>query len=223
MKKNEANSLKKRDYSNLECIGNRIHYLRKLTGLDRPSVERRHQIKEVSLEKWETGQANISPRSIARLLNMALDHSIDCTTEWLVKGEGHPPKTIPASTIDHTQVGSGNTTEDILRDLSYFKNTYPRGLTLMITDDSMMPTYVNGDFVGGNMIDIKDLKDCLDFACIVHTADGKTQVRRVGYSNGAWFLYGTNIRHKGNPFLEMDVEITRVAPIFWHRMKLQQL
>ena len=135
-------------------------------------------------------------------------------------GVGAPPKTIPPSTINTHQEGTGNSTEDILRDLSYFRNTYPRGITLMVSDDAMAPTYVTGDFVGGNTLDLTDLKKCLDFACIIHTADGKKRLRRVGYKNGTWFLYGTNTRHKGAAFLEIDPEITKVAPIFWHRMKL---
>ncbi len=213
---------KKKDYSNLDNIANRIRYLRMLTGLDRHQMQARHDVKVSSLDKWESGLANISQRNITRLINVALDHSIECTPEWLITGGGHPPKTVPPSAIDHHQVGAGNTAENILKDLSYFRNTYPGGITLMISDDAMAPIYANGDFVGGNVVDLKDLKECLDFACIIHTADGKKRLRRVGYNNGAWFLYGTNTRHVGSPFMEIDMEITKIAPIFWHRMQLQQ-
>jgi hypothetical protein len=84
----------------------------------------------------------------------------------------------------------------------------------------MSPFYINGDFVGGIVVDPKDLKKCLDYACIVHTADGKMRVRRVGYNMGSWFLYGTNTRHIGSPLMEINVQITKAAPIFWHRMRL---
>ena len=213
-------SLKKKDHSNLDIIGNRIRYLRMLTGLDRSNMEKRHQVKKVSLEKWENGTANISLRNITRLVSVAIDHSIECTPEWLVTGEGSPPKTIPPSTIDPYKVGSGSTTEDILRDLSYFKSTYPLGISLMISDDAMMPCYDDGDFVGGQVVELKDLKECLDHACIVHTADGKKRVRRIGHNDGVWFLYGTNISHKGSAILETGIEITKVAKVFWHRKQL---
>ena len=219
-KRTSVFSLKKKDHSNLDIIGNRIRYLRMLTGLDRSNMEKRHQVKKVSLEKWENGTANISLKNITRLVSVAIDHSIECTPEWLITGAGLPPKTIPPSTIDPHKVGSGNTTEDILRDLSYFKSTYPLGITLMISDDVMMPCYGDGDFVGGNVVDLKDLKECLDHACIVHTADGKKRVRRIGYNDGVWFLYGTNISHIGSAILEMGIEITKVAKVFWHRKQL---
>jgi hypothetical protein len=59
----------------------------------------------------------------------------------------------------------------------------------MISDDAMMPCYDDGDFVGGKVVELKDLKECLDHACIVHTADGKKRVRRIGHNDGVWFLY----------------------------------
>jgi transcriptional regulator with XRE-family HTH domain len=84
--------LSKKNSNALDNISKRIRYLRELTGLERQEVEARHQIKVVSLDKWENGRANISTKNIARLINMALDHSIECTTEWLISGEGPPQK-----------------------------------------------------------------------------------------------------------------------------------
>ena len=194
-----------------------------LTGLDRHQMQARHDVKVTSLEKWENGLINISQRNITRLVSVALDHSIECTPEWLLTGKGPSPKTIPPSMINLQEASAGSTTEDILRDLSNFRNSYPKGMTLMICDDAMAPTYVNGDFVGGNTVDLKDLKECLDLACIIETADGKKRLRKIGYNNGSWFLYGTNARHLGSPFMEIDPQITQAAPIFWHRMQLQKL
>ncbi len=211
--------MNKNKTSALNTIANRIRYLRNLTGLKREEVEVRHYISVSSLEKWENGRANISAKNISRLINMALDYAIECTPEWLISGEGHPPKTITTSSLNEYQNSVGNTVEMILRDLNYFKITYPQGLTLMVSDDSMADYYTNGDFVGGLPIDLNKLKEYLHHACIVRTADGKIRLRRIGY-DGAWFLYGTNTRHKGSPYLEKDVKITEVAPVFWHRLKL---
>ena len=73
--------------SDLTNISQRIRYLRGLMGLDRPAMEARHQIKVTSLEKWENGSLNITPKNINRLISAALDHSIECTAEWLINGE----------------------------------------------------------------------------------------------------------------------------------------
>jgi len=64
----------------------------------------------------------------------------------------------------------------------------------------MLPAYADGDFVGGNTIELSDIKEYLDQACIVHTADEKKRVRRIGESNGSWFLYGTNLQTMKLPF-----------------------
>ena len=205
--------------SDLANISQRIRYLRGLMGLDRPSMEARHQIKVTSLEKWESGSTNITPKNITRLINAALDHSIECTSEWLINGEGIPPRTVLPSAINQPGNAITNKTVNILRDLNYFRNTYPNGITLMVTDDSMAPFYVNGDFVGGEFMDLEDLKSCLDRPCIVQTVDGKIRLRRVGYDKGAWLLFGTNIKHVGSPYVEFNVNISKVAPVFWHRMK----
>ncbi len=205
--------------NSLSTIADRIRFLRSLTGLKREEVELRHHITKSSLEKWENGRANISAKNIARLINMALDYSIECTPEWLIHGDGNSPKTITLSSLGEQQDRVGNTIEMLLRDLNYFKTTYPQGLTLMVSDDSMADHYTNGDFVGGLPVDMNSLKEYLDYACIVQTADGKMRLRRIGY-DGSWFLYGTNTRHKGSPYLEKNVTITNAAPVFWHRIKL---
>lgn len=206
--------------SDLGNISQRIRYLRGLMGLDRPSMQARHQIKVTSLEKWESGSVNITPKNITRLINAALDHSIECTSEWLINGEGLPPRTVLQSTINQSSNVIENKTVNILRDLTYFRNTYPNGITLMVTDDSMAPFFVNGDFVGGEFVNLEDLKSCLDRPCIVETTDGKKRIRRIGYDRGKWLLFGTNIKHTGSPYAEFDVNISKVAPIFWHRMKI---
>lgn len=203
----------------LNTIADRIRYLRSLTGLKREEVELRHHITKSSLEKWENSRANISAKNIARLINMALDYSIECTPEWLINGDGPAPKTITLSSFGGHKNSVGNTIEMILRDLNYFKTTYPQGLTLMISDDSMADHYTNGDFVGGLPVELSKLNEYLDCACIVQTADGKMRLRRIGYDD-SWFLYGTNTRHKGTPYLERNVIIVNAAPVFWHRLKL---
>jgi transcriptional regulator with XRE-family HTH domain len=204
----------------LNTIANRIRYLRNLTGLTRDEVAEYSHITKSALEKWENGTANISARNVTRLINMAADQSIACTAEWLLHGEGHPPKTVVPSSLSEHQASVGNTIETALRDLNLFKMTYPQGLTLMITDDAMADYYVSGDFVGGLSVDLDKLKQYLNYACIVQTADGKTRLRRIGCEDGSWFLYGTNTRHNGWPYLEKDVKIAKVAPVFWHRLKL---
>jgi transcriptional regulator with XRE-family HTH domain len=218
-KRSRGIELSKKNSSDLTKTGNRIRYLRGLMGLDRPAMKKRHQISASSMEKWECGLTNIKAKNIQRLISAALDHSIECTSEWLMNGDGPPPRTILASTITESTEATTNKTLNALRDLKYFKDSYPNGISLMITDDAMAPFYVSGDFVGGEVVKLKDLKKCLDFPCIVHTADGKARVRRIGYSNGEWFLYGTNVKHEGSAYLEINVEITKAAPIFWVRMQ----
>ena len=204
----------------LNTIANRIRYLRNLTGLKREDVAERYPITRSALEKWENGTANISARNVARLINMAADQSIVCTAEWLLRGDGNPPKTVTPSSLSEHQASVGNTIETALRDLNLFKMTYPQGLTLMVSDDAMADYYANGDFVGGLPVDLDKLKQYLNHACIVQTADEKTRLRRIGYEDGSWFLYCTNTRHKEWPFLEKNVKIVKAAPVFWHRLKL---
>ncbi len=204
----------------LNTVANRVRYLRNLTGLDRPEAAARHHIAVSSFEKWENGRSNPTGRSLTRVIDMALAHSIECTPEWILHGEGSPPKIISPSSLKENRTSVGNTAEETLRDLQYFKTAYPEGLTLMVSDDAMADHYTQGDFVGGVPVDLDNLKQYLDYACIVQTSDGKIRLRRIGYQNGSWFLHGTNTRHKGSPYLEKDVMIIRVAPVFWHRLKL---
>lgn len=204
----------------LNTVADRVSYIRKLTGLDRNVVAKRYHFGISSLEKWENGRSHPTERSLKRVINMALAHSIECTPEWILHGEGPPPKIITPSSLSKDLISENHTTEGILRDLHYFKTLYPEGLTLMVSDDAMADYYVNGDFVGGLPVDLGKLKQYLSYACIVQTADGKTRLRRIGHEDGSWFLYGTNTRHNGWPYLEKDVNLTKAAPVFWHRLKL---
>jgi len=87
--------MKKKDTSNLDSIGNRIRYLRMLTGLDRNHMEMRHQVKKVSLVKWENGTANISPRNITRLINVAIDIPLNAHKNGSLQVQEIPLKQLP--------------------------------------------------------------------------------------------------------------------------------
>ena len=80
------------------------------------------------------------------------------------------------------------------------------------------PKYKVGDYVGGCPIDLTSVKQYLDYPCIIETADKKKRLRRIGYNDKKFFLFGTNTRYKGGPLFELSPVLLKVSPVFWHRM-----
>lgn len=205
---------------NVSAQASRIRHLRDLLGLTRPEIEARYGIKQTTLSKWELGINKISPSQISRLVQIAQENSITCTKEWLLYGKGEEARTLGSHLENPSSITDLKEYKNLLllKEIAAFKNIYKESEVLLVTDESMVPQFTPGDYVGGVRIPIDKLRSHLDSPFIVKTRDSRIRLRRITISMGEIILYGINMRSQGSPICEFRPEIEMIAPVFWHRM-----
>lgn len=204
--------------------GARVRFLRSLTGLLAKDFCERYGLSLSSYRKWEAGFIPLSLTSANRLVAIAAENGILCHLSWILHGKGEEAKTItdssPIQSMDSTNPSNSFESSLIVvsREIESLRKIHKTIEVLSITDDSMTPQYKVGDYVGGCPIDLTSVKQYLDYPCIIETADKKKRLRRIGYNDKKFFLFGTNTRYKGGPLFELSPVFLKVSPVFWHRM-----
>jgi HTH-type transcriptional regulator, cell division transcriptional repressor len=195
----------------------RLKFLRSLTGLSIKEFSLLSKISQSTLSKCEAGIYNLSPSLAKKLIKTCFDNNIKCTIDWLMYGAGETAKTLDLPKESNNNFHNLEVLS-LTKEIELLHETYKNLEILAITDDSMLPQFNIGDYVCGKSIDLNYILKYLDFACIVETKDGKKRLRRIGYNSGKYFLFGTNTNFKGSSLFELEPEITKVSPIFWHRI-----
>ncbi len=211
--------------------GQRVRFLRSLTGLLAKDFCERYGLSLSSLSKWEAGFNPLSLTSANRLVAIAAENGIICHLSWILHGKGEEAKVLTEenkavinklNTQKQSASTSSHTFENELilvsREIELLRTIHQTVEVMSITDDSMTPQFKIGDYVGGCPIDLASVKKYLDFPCIVETEDKKKRLRRIGYNNKQFFLFGTNTGYKGGPLFELSPNFSKISPIFWHRM-----
>ena len=206
--------------NNINETANRIRQTRALSGLTRPELEKNYDVKNTTLAKWESGVTMLSLKGAHQLVNAFKANSVFCTAEWLLTGTGEEPYVVSFS---HPVVSPEIITKDpailLMEELRSFKKIYSNAVVCLINDDTMLPQFALGDYVGGVKIEKEDIGPLFNKACIVEFLDGRKKLRQVipGRQFGLYNLYATNMRARLQPSILMDVELKTIAPIVWHR------
>lgn len=206
--------------------GERIRFLRSLTGLNAKEFCARFDISPSTLDKWERNINRLSLSKANRLIAIATENKISCLISWLLYGKGEEARVLSGKDeekILSIPVSKAPTTYEekialVSKEVDFLKKQHHQIEILIIADDSMIPQFNVHDYVGGTPINLEFLKKYLDFPCIVETADGRKRLRRIGYNQGNFFLFGTNTNFKGAPLFELTPDFVKVSPVFWHRM-----
>lgn len=209
----------------------RVRFLRSLTGLHAKDFCERYGLSLSSFSKWEAGFNPLSITSANRLVAIAAENGIICHLSWILHGKGEEAKvlteeskiSINKSTSHKLEVSTSfhtfeNELMAVSREIELLRTVHHAVEVMSITDDSMTPQFKIGDYVGGLPIDITLVKKYLDFPCIIETEDKKKRLRRIGYNNKQFFLFGTNTGYKGGSLFELSPHFLKISPVFWHRM-----
>jgi transcriptional regulator with XRE-family HTH domain len=204
--------------------GARVRFLRSLTGLLAKDFCERYGLDNRSYGKWEAGFSPLSLTSANRLVAIAAANGILCHLSWILHGKGEEAKTITENfhiQNEDSENPSNNIKSNLMvvsREIESLRKIHKTIEVLSIADDSMSPQYRVGDYVGGCPIDLTSVKQYLDYPCIIETEDKKKRLRRIGYNDKKFFLFGTNTRYKGGPLFELSPVFLKISPVFWHRM-----
>jgi len=198
----------------------RLRKLRELTGLPRTSFCRKHDLSSSSLSAWESGASKFTPQTAEKLIQCFKAEGLSVTTDWLLKGVGDPPFKQQVS-ASQAPTDSNEEEEAIWREAIAFKNLYANALVYKISDDSCLPTYLPGDYVGGVCIPQQKLDLILGQRSLILLQNKLTMLRIIkpGSSPGEYNLHSLNSSPMMvKPLLE-NVKIEAAAPIIWFRRK----
>jgi len=219
---------------NLITPGDRLRRARVLAGLTtRREFEKKHQISANTLQGWEQGKNPLSEKGAKRVVEAFTQEGLMCTPEWLLHGTGMPPRPFemlrvgiqPVSVDTQQDIDDLNIREEeaIYKETQLFKELYPNAIVIAITDDSMMPYFREGDYIGGVQVRNDELHKFTNQLCILELENNLILPRMLQSSTKEDYLYTascTNPTSKVSPLNLIDVKVVSAAPIIWHRRKL---
>lgn len=218
----------------LATPGERLRRARVLAGLTtRREFEKKHHISANTLQGWEQGKNPLSEKGARRVIEAFTREGLMCTSEWLLHGTGMPPRPFemlrigvrPVTVESPTDVDDLNLKEEeaIYKETQLFKELYPNAIVISITDDSMMPYFKEGDYIGGVQVRNDELHRFTNQLCILELENNLILPRLLQRGSKEDYLYTascTNPTTTVSPLNLIDVKVISAAPIIWHRRKL---
>jgi transcriptional regulator with XRE-family HTH domain len=195
-------------------IGERLKSARRQLGFSRREFGGICGFSAATLQAWEDGKYPVPVRSIVKYVDSLLHCGLVTTPEWFVKGEGLPPRPISAPTL---KIRSKK--EIILREVLFFEKENENSIITTISDDSMLPFYDIGDFLGGIIVPIQEADKYIGSICIATISSGETLVRKLkrGSEDKRYNLISTNLDTNAYSAFLLNCQITQLAQIIWHR------
>ena len=138
--------------------------------------------------------------------------SINCTTNWLLSGDGLAPR------YQQPETECFALDARILKEVFYFEQNNPSPMVSIVSDDSMEPFYALGDYVGGCQLLPDKAELLIGKDCIVTLETGQVVIRRVQQGKeGRLNLYSLNYETQAENAFISDCKIQRIAQVIWHR------
>lgn len=218
----------------LATPGERLRRARVLAGLTtRREFEKKHHISANTLQGWEQGKNPLSEKGAKRVIEAFTREGLMCSPEWLLHGTGMPPRPFemlrigvrPVTIETPNDIENLNLKEEeaIYKETQLFKELYPNAIVISITDDSMMPYFKEGDYIGGVQVRNDQLHNFTNQLCILELENNLILPRLLQRGSREDHLYTascTNPSTNVSPLNLIDIKVISAAPIIWHRRKL---
>jgi transcriptional regulator with XRE-family HTH domain len=204
--------------------GRRIKTARSLAGISRKDLESKYGISMHTLQSWELGRNPITEKAASKLVEIFHSTGVSCSTQWLLQGSGKSPSLLgsefsPYPTIDKDIAPLFTQENTIQKEIEYFKTNNPNAMVIMVSDDTMEPTYSKGDFVGGiQYLNTSDIDECIGHDCIVEINEGIYFRRLMKRPNG-YALVCLNAQTAIEDPVIFSKKIFAATPVIWHRWK----
>ena len=79
-------------YTAAQLKGRRLRMARALTGLSRHDLCEKIGIATSTMDTWECGRVELTEKSAMRVCTALLNASLNCSVEWILTGNGEPPR-----------------------------------------------------------------------------------------------------------------------------------
>lgn len=219
----------------LVSSGDRVKRARILAGITtRKEFEKKHKISANTLQGWEQGKNPLSKKGAHRIIDSLKKEGLICSPDWLLTGEGMPPRSYESLHSDADTMENNNHTlieknlqeeEIIYQEAQYFKQHNNNAIVISITDNAMEPYFSKGDYIGGIRITNKNISDYVGHICIVELENNLIVPRYLqrSPSEGRYTVSSTNPKATTPPLNFYNTKVIAIAPIVWHRKKFSGL
>lgn len=204
-------------------VGRRIKTARSLAGISRKDLVD-HGISMHTLQSWELGRNPLNEKTAAKLVEIFHNNGVSCSTQWLLEGMGRSPSLLSSDFSPYSAITKDinplfTQESAIQKEIEFFKTNNPNAEVIMVSDDTMEPTYAIGDFVGGiRYINTPEIDECVGNDCIIETTEG-TFFRRLIQRKNGYALACLNAQTKVEEPVIFAKKILAATPIIWHRWK----
>lgn len=209
-----------------EKIADRLKVARSIAGYsNRKDFCSHFDIPYDTLDAWERGKNPLTLKGAKRIINILKSVGIYCSEDWLIKGEGLSPRPLKEITPD-IEINLSNSLNlfekniNLVTEISTFTTLNKDSIITIIRDESMLPFYEKGDYVGGVRLRGDDIVHALNKRCIVEFLDEQLTVGQLQQSDDSYFHivdFLKKKRYKNSEKERVASEIVSVAPILWHR------
>ncbi|WP_133139687.1 helix-turn-helix domain-containing protein [Legionella genomosp. 1] len=205
--------------------GRRIKTARSLAGISRKDLEQKFGISMHTLQSWELGRNPLNEKTASKLVEILHSAGVSCSMQWLLNGSGKSPSLVnsdfvPFPVLDKDIAPLLSQESSIQREIEFFKSNNPNAIAMMVSDDTMEPSYSKGDFVGGiKYLNAVDIEKCLGHDCIIEINEG-TYFRRLVKRNSGFALVCLNAQTEVEEPVIFTKRILAVTPIIWHRWRI---
>ncbi|MGD9153842.1 MAG: hypothetical protein PVG30_09415 [Gammaproteobacteria bacterium] len=210
--------------------GKRLQQAREMVRFDRKEAAKIAGVSSHTYKGWEVGKYGGLPEKRAKKLLPAFEaEGLQCSLEWLMHGLGDEPKKVRGYKAkeelkDYAVQSEGASAEKCIKDeLALFCKHVASPLYLTLDDDSMLPRFLSGDIVAGEVVPKRIYKTLVGEPCIVQLKTGEILLRKLqfGTEKNHYDLICANSNTQ-KPFCLSNVEIANLAVILWHRRELKK-
>lgn len=196
--------------------------LRRMSGLTRAEIDQKHGIPQGSLRGWETPQPSrngLTEKAAYKLVSAFQAEGITCTPEWLLHGTGPAPTFKAESNKEISEEWSDEFA--LLKEVELFETLNKNSITILVSDDTALPEFGRGDYIGGIFIPEGTEDKLFGKNCIIETMDGRILIRKLmpGNTGNSFSLVCSNPK-SNNEIINHDVQIKRIAQIIWIRYRV---
>ncbi|MDR2268461.1 MAG: helix-turn-helix domain-containing protein [Holosporaceae bacterium] len=214
-------------YTAAQLKGRRLRMARALSGFSRQEFYEKIGIATSTIDTWESGRVELTEKSAFRVCAALRKAGIYCTGEWLLTGNGVPPRMMDE--LEKSMILSGNswitdneeeipnslkskknnllTNEYVRRELSFFTNLHKNSVFHIVEEDFLNSRFRPGDCVAG----VEESIDHLIGKIIVGILpDGSSVLCKL-----------LNISDRGCLVFRGSDQyclLTRAGEVVWHRM-----
>jgi transcriptional regulator with XRE-family HTH domain len=198
-------------------IGARLKILRSMCGLSQKKFAAKYNIPTITYNCWEADINIPSTKGLDKCFKGFVSEGIDASMEWLLTGTGPSPKKNTALSKEESK--DYEIPMDFFTEIAFLKDQYKNFESFFVNDNSMHPSYISGDIVGGRKLNHSKYETLVGQDCIIYTNKGDTLLRKMMQDESLQIIFVPINLHSCFKVIQ-SAQIEWIAPVFWHRKKI---